>query len=67
MRQIEVYDTYLEDIDVINQVIKFKVSCSKGTYIRSLCEDIAEALGEIRIYEQFKKIKSTEDLALMKQ
>ena len=25
--------------------IRFRVACSKGTYIRSLCEDIAERLG----------------------
>jgi tRNA pseudouridine55 synthase len=27
--------------------IKFKVTCSKGTYIRTLCEDIAKKLGTI--------------------
>ncbi|MBO5726050.1 MAG: tRNA pseudouridine(55) synthase TruB [Clostridia bacterium] len=28
-----------------NNVIKFDVTCSKGTYIRSLCQDIGEFLG----------------------
>ena len=46
-REIEIYN--LELIDIINQTqeIKFRVSCSKGTYIRTLCEQIAEKLGTI--------------------
>ena len=37
----------LEKIDRDNKEIVFKVSCSKGTYIRTLCENIAEKLGTI--------------------
>ncbi len=37
----------------INQIeINFTVSCSKGTYIRSLCENIAEKLNTVRLYER---------------
>jgi tRNA pseudouridine55 synthase len=35
----------LEIIDFNKPVAKLKVSCSKGTYIRSLCRDIGKALG----------------------
>lgn len=38
-RQIEIYGINLIEIDELE--IVFEVSCSKGTYIRSLCEDIA--------------------------
>lgn len=36
---------YLEILQIENNLIKFKVGCSKGTYIRSLCYDLAKALG----------------------
>lgn len=44
-REIEIYN--IELLEVIENEIKFEVSCSKGTYIRSLCEDIAERMGTI--------------------
>ena len=36
---------HLEILQIENNLIKFKVGCSKGTYIRSLCVDIAKKLG----------------------
>lgn len=50
-REIEIYDISLEGYDNNNYEISFKVNCSKGTYIRTLCENIAEKLGTIRLYE----------------
>lgn len=44
-RKINLYN--LELISIKNEKISFKVYCSKGTYIRTLCEDIAEKLGTI--------------------
>ena len=35
----------IELIDFSNNEIVFDVKCSKGTYIRSLCVDIAKKLG----------------------
>ena len=46
-RKIKIYDIKLLHIDKIQNTIDFEVSCSKGTYIRSLCEDIAEKLGTV--------------------
>ena len=46
-RKITIYDIQLLKIDKINCEIQFEVSCSKGTYIRSLCEDIAEKMGTV--------------------
>lgn len=43
-RQIEIYSINLLKIDKENLKITFEVSCSKGTYIRSLCEDIAKKI-----------------------
>ena len=42
-RPIEIYE--LEILDLSLPVIKFRVVCSKGTYVRTICEDIGEALG----------------------
>lgn len=46
-RLINIYNIELINIDVENKEIQFKVECSKGTYIRTLCEKIAENLGTI--------------------
>lgn len=46
-RQIEIYDIKLMELDSENNQLQFQVSCSKGTYIRSLCEDIAKRLGTV--------------------
>lgn len=46
-RQVEIYKINLLNIDKEQKEIKFKVNCSKGTYIRTLCLDIAEKLGSI--------------------
>ena len=44
-RKIKIYRMDL--ISFNNDLITFKVSCSKGTYIRTLCEDIATKLGTV--------------------
>ncbi len=46
-RKIKIYDIKLLHIDKSKNTVDFEVSCSKGTYIRSLCEDIAEKLGTV--------------------
>ena len=46
-RKINIYNTELLNIDMENKEIQFRVKCSKGTYIRTLCEKIAENLGTI--------------------
>lgn len=54
-RTIEIYK--LELIKVENMEITFRVSCSKGTYIRTLCEKIAEELGTIGYMKELKRIQ----------
>ena len=44
-RDIEIFN--IELLDYQNNEIKYKVECSKGTYIRTLCKDIAERLNNI--------------------
>lgn len=57
-RKIEIYSIELEKIDVKNQEIVFRVECSKGTYIRSLCEDIATRLGTIGYMKELNRTKA---------
>lgn len=44
-RDIEIYAMKLLQVNQDKKQISFEVSCSKGTYIRVLCEDIAEKMG----------------------
>lgn len=44
-REIEIYS--IELLHYHKNEIKFRVACSKGTYIRSLCEDIATKLDTV--------------------
>jgi len=43
LRKVELYDINVEEIKL--PYVTFTVSCSKGTYIRSLCADIGNRLG----------------------
>ena len=56
-RKIEIYNIELINIDENKKQIEFKVSCSKGTYIRSLCEDIAKRLNTIGFMCELKRLK----------
>lgn len=53
-RQIEVYNIELKEIKKQEKEIILKIYVSKGTYIRSLCRDIAEALRRNRNNENLK-------------
>ena len=54
-RQIEIYGIELLNINKAEKQINFRVQCSKGTYIRSLCEDIAEKLGTVGFMKELKR------------
>ena len=56
-RDIEIYEMEFIDFYKETQEIEFKVSCSKGTYIRSLCEDIAKKLGTIGVMSSLKRTR----------
>lgn len=56
-REIEIYGMELIGINESEKTIKFKVHCSKGTYIRSLCETIAEKLETVGYMKELDRIK----------
>ena len=57
IRNIEIYNINLIEINLIEKQIKFRVECSKGTYIRTLCEDIAKRLGTIGFMKELNRIQ----------
>lgn len=56
-RKIEIYNIVLLNINEKQKQIEFQVSCSKGTYIRSLCEDIAQRLETVGYMLELKRIQ----------
>lgn len=52
-RQIEIYN--LELIRIEEKLIEFRVQCSKGTYIRTLCEEIAKRLDNVGYMKELKR------------
>ena len=52
-RMIEIYDIKLDSID--ENRITYTVKCSKGTYIRTLCKDIAEKLDTVGYMEDLQR------------
>ena len=44
-RPVRIYDIAINDVNLKGSQVKMTVECSKGTYIRTLCQDIGEKLG----------------------
>ncbi len=53
-REIEIYEIELLEY---NADIRFRVVCSSGTYVRTLCEDIAQKWGTIGTLSQLTRTK----------
>lgn len=51
----------IEDIEILEinlPTVRFRVSCSKGTYIRSLCDDIGKRLGCGAAMKELRRVRS---------
>ena len=55
-RDIEIFS--IENIELKNDEISYTVHCSKGTYVRTLCETIAEKLGTCGTMAELRRIKT---------
>lgn len=55
-RPVTIYDISIEDITL--PLVTFTISCSKGTYIRTLCDDIGRKLGCGGCMESLERIKA---------
>lgn len=56
-REIEIYEMKLVEVNNKSKTITFKVHCSKGTYIRSLCETIAQKLETVGYMKELNRVK----------
>ncbi len=55
-RKLEIYSLQIEEVDLPN--IRFRVSCSKGTYIRALARDIGKEIGCGAHLIQLRRLRS---------
>lgn len=53
----EIKITSIKLINIENNIVTYEVSCSKGTYIRVLCEDIAKRLGTVGVMQNLCRTK----------
>ena len=56
-RTIEIYEMKLIDFKQEEAEIVFEISCSKGTYIRTVCENLAEKLDTVGYMKELRRIK----------
>ena len=56
-RSIEIFDINLISVSKGTQEVVYKVWCSKGTYIRSLCEDIAEKISTVGFMKELNRTR----------
>ena len=56
-RNIEIFNLELIHIHIENKTIEFRVDCSKGTYIRTLCEEIAKRLGTVGYMKELNRTR----------
>ena len=54
-REIEIYDLKLISVDREEKLISYEIYCSKGTYVRTVCEKIAEALGTVGYMKELQR------------
>ena len=73
-REIEIYDLRLIDLNEKDNIIKFEIYCSKGTYIRTVCESIAKKLNTVGYMQDLErtmvgdlKIENSITIAYLKQ
>lgn len=58
-REITIYENKLLNFDYENQILELEISCSKGTYIRSIVNDIGSQSGTGAIMTKLIRIKSS--------
>ncbi len=57
-RSIEIHSLYINDYNIENKEFSFTVSCSKGTYVRTLSEDIASACSSLATLTSLRRTES---------
>lgn len=57
-REINIYKNEIVDFDYDRQILKLDIACSKGTYIRTIINDIGQALGSGAVMYELLRTKS---------
>ncbi|MCR5202576.1 MAG: tRNA pseudouridine(55) synthase TruB [Lachnospiraceae bacterium] len=57
-RKVTIYDIKVSDIDVSNAEFSLYVECSKGTYIRTLIDDLGVKCNTFAVMTELKRVKS---------
>lgn len=56
-RKIEIYDTKLLEYNLQEAEVIFEIACSKGTYIRTVCEEIAKKLNTVGYMKELRRTR----------
>lgn len=56
-RKITIYNLVLNNINLQENELTFTVECSKGTYIRTLCEKISEELNTVGYMKELNRLQ----------
>lgn len=56
-REVFIHTLEVTDIDLINGTFSMDITCSKGTYIRTLCHDIGIRLGNVAAMEKLVRTR----------
>lgn len=56
-RDIEIYDMKLLELNLKEAEIIFEISCSKGTYIRTVCEKVANKLNTVGYMKDLRRTR----------
>lgn len=56
-RSIEIYNTKLVEYNKQEAEVVFEVSCSKGTYVRTVCEKLSENLNTVGYMKELRRIR----------
>lgn len=56
-RKVQILSVDIKSVDMNNNTVTMEVECSKGTYIRTLCEDIGNKLGCYGCMKALKRIR----------
>ena len=56
-RSIHIYELLMQDYDAAKRQAQYRVTCSKGTYIRTLSEDIALALQSVGFVLELRRTR----------
>lgn len=57
-REIEIFDIYDIKVDLKERTVEYTVSCTKGTYVRSLVNDIGKKIGCGATMTELRRLKT---------